>query len=391
MGDSRALADAGYKILWVAHWRVTSPAVPASNWGGHGWTFWQYDDCATVPGIAGCVDVDRYRGTDFTPVAYSTFKLSATVDGAKQGGSSDATVAINRTNFDADVALQVAGLPAGATAAFDVNPVGDDAAAMTVTTDPDPTATPVGTYPLTIKGVAGGITRTTKVSLVVSDGVPPKLTAPVASLVSGRTLGTTTVPVHVAWSATDPSGVASTGLQRTTNGTTWTATTLSSTTAVAADTSLPSTGSARLRARATDKRANTSDWLAGPGVRASIIQQTTSSLTWSGIWHTTGWSGASGGTVRYATTRGASATFRFTGSSVAWVSARGTSRGSVWVYVDGSYATSLSLHATSGQSRAIVFARNWASVGTHTLKIVVAGTPGHSRIDIDAFARLTVS
>ena len=99
-------------------------------------------------------------------------------------------------------------------------------------------------------------------------------------------------------------------------------------------------------------------------------------------------SGASGGSVRYATTKGASASFRFTGSSVAWVSALGTTRGGAWVYVDGAFAGSVSLRATSGHSRAIVFARNWTSVGTHTLKIVVAGTAGHPRVDIDAFVRL---
>jgi len=36
------LADAGYKTLWIAHWGVTSPTIPANNWGGHGWTFWQF-------------------------------------------------------------------------------------------------------------------------------------------------------------------------------------------------------------------------------------------------------------------------------------------------------------------------------------------------------------
>ena len=64
MGDSRALADAGYKTLWVAHWGVTSPAVPAANWGGRGWTFWQYTSDGSVPGIAGRVDLDRFNGTD---------------------------------------------------------------------------------------------------------------------------------------------------------------------------------------------------------------------------------------------------------------------------------------------------------------------------------------
>ncbi len=197
------------------------------------------------------------------------------------------------------------------------------------------------------------------------------------------------MPVHVAWAATDPSGIASTGLQRSVNGGSWATTTLPSVAATAADSAIPIAGSGRLRVRATDKNANTSEWLPGDLIRASVYQQTSGAVTWTGTWHTTGWSGASGGSVRYATGQGASATFQFTGSSVAWVAAKGTTRGSVWIYVDGSYAGSVSLHASTGQSRAIVFARNWATVGSHTLRVVVAGTAGHARVDVDAFIRLT--
>jgi len=67
MGDSTAFANAGYTVLWVANWGVKQPAVPAANWGGQSWTFWQYSSCGTVPGIAGCVDLDRYKGSTLAP------------------------------------------------------------------------------------------------------------------------------------------------------------------------------------------------------------------------------------------------------------------------------------------------------------------------------------
>jgi GH25 family lysozyme M1 (1,4-beta-N-acetylmuramidase) len=391
MGDTQSLADLGYKTLWVAHWGVSAPTVPANNWGGKGWTFWQYSNCGTVPGISGCVDLDRYHWTDFSSVAYSTFKLTASLPAGsvKQGGSSAATVGILRTNFASNVQLNVAGLPAGVSASFDANPVGDAAAAMSISVAPDEAAPATGTYPLTISGVADGLTRTTKLNLVISDGIAPTLSAPSTRLWSGRVLGTSTVPVRVSWGASDPSGVASTGLQRSANGGSWTTTALPSTAATAADSSIPIGGTARQRVRATDKKANTSDWLNGDLVRASVYQQSSSAITWTGTWHTTGWSGASGGSVRYATTKGATATFRFSGTSVAWVAAKGSTRGSVWVYVDDAYAGSVSLYSKTGQSRAIVFARNWTTVGTHTIRIVVAGTAGHSRVDVDGFVRLT--
>lgn len=70
MGDTQALADAGYKTLWIAHWGVTSPTVPANNWGGRGWTFWQYTSDGRVPGISGRVDMNRYRFQSFARVTY---------------------------------------------------------------------------------------------------------------------------------------------------------------------------------------------------------------------------------------------------------------------------------------------------------------------------------
>jgi lysozyme len=67
-GDTTAVADAGYTVLWVAHWGVSEPRLPANDWNGNGWTFWQYHNCGSVAGISGCVDVDWYDGTSFDPV-----------------------------------------------------------------------------------------------------------------------------------------------------------------------------------------------------------------------------------------------------------------------------------------------------------------------------------
>ncbi|MCY0875619.1 MAG: glycoside hydrolase family 25 protein [Firmicutes bacterium] len=46
--------------LWVANYNVTHPA-DASGWTA--WTFWQYSDTGTVPGIKGYVDLDVYLGS----------------------------------------------------------------------------------------------------------------------------------------------------------------------------------------------------------------------------------------------------------------------------------------------------------------------------------------
>jgi lysozyme len=71
MGDTTRFADAGYKLLWVPNWTdAPQPRVPGKDWGGHGWTFWQYANCGDVPGVSGCADMDRFNGTDLTGSEY---------------------------------------------------------------------------------------------------------------------------------------------------------------------------------------------------------------------------------------------------------------------------------------------------------------------------------
>ena len=69
VGDTTWFADNGYKVLWIAHWTTaSSPDLPADDWGGNGWSFWQYTSSGSVPGISGRVDLDRFNGTDLSRV-----------------------------------------------------------------------------------------------------------------------------------------------------------------------------------------------------------------------------------------------------------------------------------------------------------------------------------
>ena len=116
--------------------------------------------------------------------------------------------------------------------------------------------------------------------------------------------------------------------------------------------------------------------MTGRLAKVAVFQQTSSAMTWLGNWGTSSWSGASAGSARFATARNAKATFTFTGSGVAWVAAKGPTRGSASVYVDGEWVRSVSLYASTSQSRAIVFSQNWTAIGTHTVTVVVAGDGG---------------
>jgi GH25 family lysozyme M1 (1,4-beta-N-acetylmuramidase) len=389
MGDSDALANAGYTVLWIAHWGVLSPTIPANNWGGHGWTFWQYTSDGSVSGISGRVDLDRFNGTDLQAQAYSIFKLTATGATTKQGRSTTASIGIIRTNFPSEVALNVTGLPAGATATFVTSPTTEATAAMNVATDA--ASTPTGTYPLTITAVGNGLTKTVKASLVVIDGNPPTVGAPSTTLFAGSTMGSSAVPVRVAWSASDPSGISSTGLQRSISGGSWVGVQLASTAAVTCYESIGFGVTAQQRARATDRFANTSSWSVGSLVTARLTQQSAATVIYGGTWHSQSKTWASGGSLRYSTAAGASATYKFVGSSVAWISARGPDRGSARVYLDGVYVATVKLYASTYHSKAIAFASHWGGNGSHTVRIVVVGTAGHPRVDVDAFVALSLS
>ena len=73
VADTTSFAAAGSQ-LWIAHWtQNAAPLVPAKNWGGLGWTWWQWTNCSTVPGFLHCSDGDRLNGPDPAPFAIATY------------------------------------------------------------------------------------------------------------------------------------------------------------------------------------------------------------------------------------------------------------------------------------------------------------------------------
>jgi len=79
LGDSTAAAAAGTG-LWIAHWTSnSSPLVPAQNWNGEGWKFWQWTNCVSVPGIKHCSDGDRLNGTKLASVAIAPYPTGVPV------------------------------------------------------------------------------------------------------------------------------------------------------------------------------------------------------------------------------------------------------------------------------------------------------------------------
>jgi lysozyme len=77
-GDSRLIARDG-SPLWVAHWNVAAPIVPAADWDGNGWQVWQHSSTGHVAGIGGRVDLDVLGGSSLARLTIR--RLSLTVEG----------------------------------------------------------------------------------------------------------------------------------------------------------------------------------------------------------------------------------------------------------------------------------------------------------------------
>ena len=59
-GNTERFAKAGY-LLWVADFDAKKPLMPAGNWGGKGYSVWQYSSTGRVKGVKGAVDENRAR------------------------------------------------------------------------------------------------------------------------------------------------------------------------------------------------------------------------------------------------------------------------------------------------------------------------------------------
>ena len=188
----------------------------------------------------------------------------------------------------------------------------------------------------------------------------------------------------MSWTGSDAgSGLARFEIEASRNGAAWTAVRLATPMATSVDLSLVATGSYRYRVRGVDRAGNPGVWVNGPLVRPALVPDTSAAVR--GTWRRAYATSYLGGSTRYTTSRGATATYSFTGSSIAWLASRGPTRGTATVYLDGRRIVTVSLRSSTTQHRRMVFTAAWLTAGPHTLRIVAAGTSGHARVDVDGF------
>ncbi len=224
---------------------------------------------------------------------------------------------------------------------------------------------------------------------VVIDRTAPTTGVPKLTLRSGPSLASNTagtgILTSLAWAGADEGGahVASYDVARSVDGGRFTLI-ASGLAARSLTVAIPSGHSYRFEVRARDRAGNVGAWLAGATIRPALVQESNVGIAYRGTWRLGESSHYSELGALFATTPGATAKLSFVGRGIAFVTTRGPDRGAVRVYVDGELIGTADTHAPGSIFRSVVFSRTWAVSGFHTLKLVVVGTPGRPRVDLDA-------
>jgi hypothetical protein len=224
-----------------------------------------------------------------------------------------------------------------------------------------------------------------KTDTIVLDAVAPTSSAPTRLLVAGTAISSGRIMARLGWSGADAtSGIARYELQQSTDGGAWS--TVSTTLQTPTLDRLLATGHRyQFRVRAVDKAGNAGTWMAGATAWLSRYNETNKLITYRGTWQQTYSSVFWSGGAKKSSKAGSTATFTYTGKSIAFVSRLGPTKGKAKVYLDGTLVATIDLYASTYRSQRVVWTRNFASIGKHTVTVNVAGTAHRPRIDVDAF------
>jgi hypothetical protein len=256
---------------------------------------------------------------------------------------------------------------------------------MSVTVPPE---TPSGDYEVKVTAAdRADVPRVrTSVYTVHVDSAVPVAVPPASLRITSTRLSGSSIGIRHGWAAgTDAfGGITRYQARWVVDGVTGSPSTISPTTRSASRT-LTGGHVYELEVRAGDAAGNWSPWLRGGPLSLQLVQDRSSTITSSGTWSRSTRSAWSGGTALHSRQKGASVSRSFTGRGIAFVTATASTRGRAQIWIDGVQVATVSLYAKTLTPRRVMFTRTWATPGPHTIKVVVAGTAGHPRVDLDAF------
>lgn len=137
------------------------------------------------------------------------------------------------------------------------------------------------------------------------------------------------------------------------------------------------------RVRAVDRSGRIGAWKAVGPRKGQNVSDASAAITWKGRWSAAKFKSYLGGKLHWTKAKGATATLRFTGTSVAWVGPVGATRGKALVYLDGKRVATVDLRSVKFHPRKILYAASVKN-GTHTLVIKALGTAGRPTVAVDA-------
>jgi hypothetical protein len=114
-------------------------------------------------------------------------------------------------------------------------------------------------------------------------------------------------------------------------------------------------------------------------------QEANSAIVYTGGWRGAPYPAYAGRNARWTNEIGTTATFTFTGRTVAWFGPSGPTRGRAKVFIDGHLVRTVDLYARHFRPNTRIFGTRFAEAGTHTLVIEVVATKGRSTVAIDQF------
>ncbi|GID19656.1 hypothetical protein Aab01nite_32460 [Paractinoplanes abujensis] len=234
-----------------------------------------------------------------------------------------------------------------------------------------------GSHTLTVRAMHLSGRSTTVSSRVVVDADSPVFAAKPALALRPGTVSAGAVPLRLRWSVGDGVALGSVGLTRPL------AIDLGLT-ARTRDVAAPPNRATPFTVRALDRAGNAASATVTrtPWVVSEVSAQR------RGAWRALRNGGYLGGTAVASSTRGASASWTFSGTSAALVFSQGPRAGRVGVFVDGRPQGMVDLHSASSAPRRVVWSRSWPTGGEHTVRVVVEGTSGRPGVALDGLVYL---
>ena len=141
----------------------------------------------------------------------------------------------------------------------------------------------------------------------------------------------------------------------------------------------------RFSVRSVDGIGHIGPWMASQAFMPRAVAQSSPLVHYHGSWTTSTSTTWWGSTARSSSSAGATATYTFTGKSIAWVGLKAYNRGKAQVFVNGVLKATVDLYSATTKKQVVVWSQTYSTSATRTITVKVLGTVHRPRVDVDGF------